>query len=1474
MNRLTILILIGILSVAVLMVCDTDEPEPDQSSRDASSAGEVREGVGPSPIAVSTAAPQAQPTAPPAAVAASPQPTATPRTTGGPVPSPTQAPGGTQSSSPTQVPGGTQSPSPIPTAVRPPAPTPAAVPDLRPDSFVVVLPRSLRPGYTESFSVTLLNADRPASGDVQLTLLDGGTEILAMRASVSGTDRLNLDVPEVRAGKYEVEVNVDGVPSPAKASVEVEESVLLFVETDKPIYKPGQTVHIRLMTMDAALLPLTSAATVEVQDAKGIKVFRKSVDTDEYGMANIDLPLSSEPNLGVWKIRATVEGRETQLDVRVEEYVLPKYEVIIDTEKEWVLADEPIKGVISGEYSFGKPVVGDVEIVAVKYVGQWEEFARYEASIDGEKTIELPPAGYVAGVPAAGGQGNVRLDVTVRERGTGYEEKSSKLLTVAASPVVLKVIPESSVFKPGLEMDYLVVSQTPDGSPVETDVRLEVSYMNTAFDELSTEIVEVKTRGGKAIVRTSPPPDAAALTLRATADSADTSLALDSGFSPSGNFIHVEQVTEGTASVGDPVGFRVNSTSQARNFYYEVVSRDLVVFSDVSSSPDIQFATTHLMAPSSKLLVYQVLQNNEIAADHIPFTVEASFPHQVEVEFSQDTVRPGEAVDIEISADGESRVGLVAVDKSVFILAENRLNLQQVFDELERLYAQPQVELHEARGFPEIIRTRGALETFRDAGVVVLTNKGVPSGEEYRDPRRLLLAVAAQARGIEVVNEAATMLESATSMAPDGQAEASAGLAEVQRVRQFFPETWIWQDVTTDRNGEAVVALEAPDSITTWMLRGVGMSKERGLGIGESELRVFQPFFLTVDLPFSAIRGEEFPVKIALFNYLETPQEIFVELAEDDWFDLLDEPVKSVTVGPSDIGGTEFMIRPKTLGSRPLKVTARSEEAADAVVRELLVDPEGIGREIVENHIVSTGDQIELATDVPSNSIEGSGRAYIALTGSLLTQTVDGLDQLLRMPFGCGEQNMILFAPNVYVTHYLNETNQLKPEIMAKAEHLMLVGYQRELTYRRSDGSFSAFGENDSSGSLWLTAFVLKTFAEARGLMYIDAQVLETAASWIKNHQLSDGSFENVGFLHHQELLGGLQGRTALTAYVAIALLEAGSMSAARDAIGYLETELSTIEDTYTLAITTYALGVAGSDLAGEARRLLLDSAQSDENGALYWGADADGTEIERDRGALIETTGYATLALLEQDDIVNAQLAAKWLAGQRNALGGFGSTQDTVVSLQALTALSAQVRSDVDATVTIAAEYFERQAEVNGDNADVLQLFEVPLTGRITVTVEGRGDVVLQSVVRYNIPERETGIPPVFDISVDYGTDHVAVDDLITVATTVTFNPPTPVEAGMVVLDVAVPTGFAPVRESVEAIVAGNLNVKRFEVAGRKVILYIEDMAPGESVAFEFQARAQYPVRAKEVVSQVYSYYRPEHMGETLAGAITVSEN
>ncbi len=519
--------------------------------------------------------------------------------------------------------------------------------------------------------------------------------------------------------------------------------------------------------------------------------------------------------------------------------------------------------------------------------------------------------------------------------------------------------------------------------------------------------------------------------------------------------------------------------------------------------------------------------------------------------------------------------------------------------------------------------------------------------------------------------------------------------------------------------------------------------------------------------------------------------------------------------------------------------------------------------------------------------VPDSARSYVAVTGSLLAQTIDGLDQLLQMPFGCGEQNMILFAPDTFILKYLKETRQLKPEIQAKAEGLLITGYQRELTYRHNDGSFSAFGEQDESGSLWLTAFVLKTFSQAKDLTFVDQAVLTEAAAWITSQQKSDGSFEQVGFVHHEDMMGGVKGKDTLTAYVAIALLEAGETAAADRAIGYLEGRLSSIDDSYALALTTYALELAKSAAAPQAMTKLMDAAIQDENG-LHWSSGSGEPRLYDDARPApgvaapapmppmdiipsldIEATGYATLALIESGDRVDASRAAKWLVGQRNSQGGFGSTQDTVVALQALTEYSTMSATDTDMTVTLRAGSMTKDVKISPDNFDVTQVVEVPAGVSVEVSAKGKGEAVVQGVLRYNLPEAEK-VASVFDIKVDYNTAQVAVNDLIDIKASITFNPPEPIKAGMVVVDISVPTGFAAVDESLAKLLEQH-KIKRYDVAGRKVIVYIEDMSPGDKVSLSFQARALYPVKAKSTVSSAYSYYTPDWRGETLSEAVTV---
>jgi CD109 antigen len=170
--------------------------------------------------------------------------------------------------------------------------------------------------------------------------------------------------------------------------------------------------------------------------------------------------------------------------------------------------------------------------------------------------------------------GNVSIEFIVREQSTGYEEKTTQLLTVAQSPVNIQLIPDSVSFKPGLPLAILVLSQDPGGSPVEADVEVTLTYLNDDYEEELKETKTVATgETGMAQISVNPPQRAVALVIDASYKDSYTSQTLLASYSPTGSFIHVAQQGEAALNIGDTARFKVYATSEATNFYYEVVSR-------------------------------------------------------------------------------------------------------------------------------------------------------------------------------------------------------------------------------------------------------------------------------------------------------------------------------------------------------------------------------------------------------------------------------------------------------------------------------------------------------------------------------------------------------------------------------------------------------------------------------------------------------------------------------------------------------------------------------------------------------------------------------------------------------------------------------------------------------------------------------------------------------------------------------------
>uniref|UniRef100_A0A2C9JK11 Alpha-macroglobulin-like TED domain-containing protein n=1 Tax=Biomphalaria glabrata TaxID=6526 RepID=A0A2C9JK11_BIOGL len=363
--------------------------------------------------------------------------------------------------------------------------------------------------------------------------------------------------------------------------------------------------------------------------------------------------------------------------------------------------------------------------------------------------------------------------------------------------------------------------------------------------------------------------------------------------------------------------------------------------------------------------------------------------------------------------------------------------------------------------------------------------------------------------------------------------------------------------------------------------------------------------------------------------------------------------------------------------------------------------------------------------------------------------TIAGLDSLLQMPTGCGEQTMVNLAPNVYVTDYLKSVNQLSADIRTKALNFMESGYQRELTYKHTDGSFSAFGNRDASGSMWLTAFVTRVFKQAKTHIYIDDEILIKAVQWMVSKQNDDGSFPEPGEVLNKNMQGQAGSGVGLSLYVLISLFENKDVlantllvdEARQKALAYVEQEVAKTDDLYILTMAAYAFQLAYSSQVQTVLNKLEQKATV-KDGRKHWHQpDQPKTTNTWDypnptKAVDIEMTSYALLTYAARGNIVAGKSIMQWLTEQRNSNGGFSSTQDTVVALNALSEFAKQTYSNnFNVQITTQLNATSYTFNIDKTNSLLLQSRETPdVPSQVKIDATGSGMALVQVAVSFNV--------------------------------------------------------------------------------------------------------------------------------------------
>ncbi len=316
-------------------------------------------------------------------------------------------------------------------------------------------------------------------------------------------------------------------------------------------------------------------------------------------------------------------------------------------------------------------------------------------------------------------------------------------------------------------------------------------------------------------------------------------------------------------------------------------------------------------------------------------------------------------------------------------------------------------------------------------------------------------------------------------------------------VRSYFPEAlYINPEIVTDGKGDASIEIPIADSITTWRMAMLASTETGALGTGTASLKVFQDFFVDLDLPVRLTQGDRVSLPVAIYNYTGGAGRVKLALKREDWFSLDqdsgkqgDDAEKSLEVEAGRVGGAQFTIDAKKIGKFKLTLTAHMDGAEgrdDVVVREIDVVPNGREQNLVFNGRLEKTVEHELK--FPAHAIPDATSILVRLYPGPLSQVIEGMDSILSMPGGCFEQTSSSTYPNVLALDYMKRTKKLTPEVHAKAEGYIANGYQRLLTFEVPGGGFSWFGQ--APANKILTAYGLMEFSDMAKVSDVDPRLI------------------------------------------------------------------------------------------------------------------------------------------------------------------------------------------------------------------------------------------------------------------------------------------------------------------------------------------------------------------------------------------------
>lgn len=1052
-----------------------------------------------------------------------------------------------------------------------------------------------------------------------------------------------------------------------------------YAFTERPVYRPTHTVHwkaiLRMKRDNLLVLPNPGKVHVTINDQTDKTVFDAQLPLSAAGEVHGDYTLPKDAALGYYSIRIGDPPNSVSTGFHVEDYRKPEYRVQVSAAQKRVLEGQTMAVTIDSRYFFGEPVAN----AKVKYRIYHERHYWWsdEDSSDSSPDEVQPDAdsentnsAFYGGEEEAEQTGkldaNGKLTIQVptrvddtRQHGdfdytveAGVTDAANREITgrgrflATYGTFRINIEPVSYAVHSGETAKFRVTATDYDDKPVSTRVHVQLVYRhyeNGRTDTTEAAATDITTDDtGKATGELPVmAPKYSSAELEATAD----------------------PTMKGTRSPSDETSLWILGVGEQS---WQIGSDNAQIISDKKSYAPGD--TAHLSIVSGTDGFYALV------------IVEGSSEIMRQVMHSD-----GKTVSFDLPITAESQPN---INVSVIFLRNNTLYQASKVIKVPPTQQKLQVQITPAKDVFQPQQTVSYdVQTTDASGKPVSADVSFGVVDEaiyslYPDssgdmisrlyPQRYATSQVDSSLDFYFSGEAgekSPMLAMRNARYRPQLAQVKPGNEAKPRVRKAFPDTAFWApDIHTDSSGHAHVSFAFPDSLTTWRATVHAITADSKAGSTISRVLVRKNVLVRMGTPRFMIQGDEIVLPVITHNYLDTAKQATISLKAEG-LDTISGSQQSVTIPSKGESTVLYRLRASKVGTAKLTASAITDAESDALELSFPVEPAGVKKSLASSGVVAqNGAQATANITFPSNTDPAAHTLRVELSPSVAGSLFSALDYLTTYPYGCTEQTMSSFLPNVIVAGTLSKLNVQSRVNPADLHDKMEAGLDRLKDYQHDDGGWGWWKEDDSR--VFMTAYVVGGIGMGSHYIQLNGDqraMLESGEQYLR-----------------RQLAAHPRMRPELRASVIYALSQADSTNLA----AAIDTEWERRKDLEPegMAMLGLAMKAVQDPRAAQAAQLLASEAQHQGDLVFWKGSYAPFVDDYFDNDA--EATAQA-VRLISMVDPSNALLgpAVQWLMLARNGGVWWDSTEQTAMTIFGLTdylAATHEFQSDFTADLLV----------------------------------------------------------------------------------------------------------------------------------------------------------------------------------------------